>query len=192
MTAFSSDRCRDLRRNRALRGACDPDGRPAPFRRQDSRAAGSRRAVIVADIARTPAGTIGFGGPMAPRHAFPPGAEQSFATYFRIGDDGTVDTGYPCSADPQTRCARGDGAAGRLGQCRRLSLRMRDLQDVVGMTDDRHSCRRLSRRFAGHRLAGASRRSARRCAGRCAAIRRSTRWSRAFRDRRRRPRRALA
>ena len=135
-----------------------PDGRPAPIPSGKIRAPqGSPRAVIVADIARTPAGTIGFGGPMAPRHAFPPGAEQSFPSYFRIGDDGTVDTGYPCSVDPQTGALAVTGPPAGLVSVGGYRFCMHEIQDVVAHTDDQASVAAFPDAFAGHRLAGASR-----------------------------------
>jgi hypothetical protein len=60
---------------------------------------GSPDGVVVAEVARTEAGTLALRGPMVPHHAFPPGIEGSGLPYFRIGPMGFVDTGYPCRID---------------------------------------------------------------------------------------------
>ena len=99
------------------------DGKPAPLPSGKIRAPrGSPRAVIVADIARTPAGTIGFGGPMAPRHAFPPGAEQSCPHLFQ--DRRRRHRRHRLSLQRRSadRRACGDRSARRPCQCRRLSF----------------------------------------------------------------------
>ena len=78
-------------------------------------------------------------------------------SYFRIGDDGTVDTGYPCSADPQTGALVVTGPPAGLVSVGGYRFCMRDVQDVVTQTDDQASVAALPDAFAGHRLAGASR-----------------------------------
>jgi hypothetical protein len=53
----------------------------------------------VAALRVTEANTVAVGGPMVPRHAFPPGIERSDRPHFRTGDGGPIDTGYPCRHD---------------------------------------------------------------------------------------------
>ena len=76
------------------------DGRPsrltlgpvgAPRTHQDG--------IVIAELARTAAGTIAARGPMVPRRAFPPGVERAGLPYLRIGPDELIDTGYPCRFD---------------------------------------------------------------------------------------------
>lgn len=143
---------------------------------------GTPGAVIVADIARTPAGTIGFGGPMAPRHPFPAHAAKSFASYFRTGDDGTIDTGYPCRADPETGGLAVTGPPAGLISVGGYRFSMREVLDVVTQADNEASVAALPDTFAGHRLAGASKdRTAMRHA--LAAVGLNPLIVRAFRDR---------
>jgi non-ribosomal peptide synthetase component E (peptide arylation enzyme) len=141
---------------------------------------GKPSAVIVADIARTPAGTLGFGGPMVPRHAFPPQVAKSFASYFEIGDDGTIDTGYPCRADAGGLVVTGPPAG--LVSMGGYRFALRDVQNLVTQADKNASVVALPDTFAGYRLAGHSKdRSAMRHT--LAAIGLNPLIVRAFRDR---------
>jgi len=133
------------------------EGKPAPIPSgKISAPQGAPGAVIVADIARTPAGTIGFGGPMAPRHPFPPHAAKSADSYFKTGDDGTIDTGYPCRADPKTGGLEVTGPPAGLVSVGGYRFSMRQVQDVVAQADKDASVAALPDTFAGHRLAGHS------------------------------------
>jgi uncharacterized lipoprotein YbaY len=58
--------------------------------------------IAIAELVRTEAGTLAARGAMVPRHAYPPGAEQSGLPGFRIGPGGFLETGYPCRVDPVT------------------------------------------------------------------------------------------
>jgi hypothetical protein len=80
-----------------------PDGRPvtlpfgpvtAPF--------GVAGGMTVAELGAMAANTLAFGGPMVPRHAFPPGIERTDQPHFEIGHDGIVDTRYPCAVDAES------------------------------------------------------------------------------------------
>src|SRR5262249_61860845 len=55
--------------------------------------------LVLIEVARTPGGTIALSGAMVPHHPFPPGVERSGAPRLKIGDDGSVDTGYGCRAE---------------------------------------------------------------------------------------------
>ena len=132
------------------------DGKPAPLPAGKVRAPqGKPGAVIVADIARTPSGTIGFGGPMAPHHPFPPQA-TSFAFYFKSGDDGTLDTGYPCRVEPQIDGLVVTGPPAGLVSVGGYRFSMRDVQDLVAQADREANLAALPDTFGGHRLAGTS------------------------------------
>jgi hypothetical protein len=81
----------------ARRGA---DGRPAPLPLGPVTAPfGVAGEMTVAEIDATATNTLALGGPMVPRHAFPPGIERTDQPHFEIGRDGFVDTRYPCSID---------------------------------------------------------------------------------------------
>ena len=82
---------------------------------------------------------------------------------FQAGDDGYVDTGYPCRIDPQSHAHRHRPAT-RPGQCRRLSFLLRDLKDMVAHTDDQASVAALPDAFAGIGWPAPAE-TARRCAG---------------------------
>ncbi len=132
------------------------DGKPAPLLAGKVRAPhGKPGAVIVADIARTPAGTLSFGGPMAPHHPFPPQA-TSYASYFKSGDDGTLDTGYPCRAEPQAGAFVVTGPPTGLVSVGGYRFSLRDVQDLVAQADREANLAALPDTFAGHRLAGTS------------------------------------
>jgi acyl-coenzyme A synthetase/AMP-(fatty) acid ligase len=117
---------------------------------------GGPGAVIVADIARTAAGTLTFGGPMAPRHPFPPQAAKAAASYFKSGDDGTLDTGYPCRFDPQAGTFVVTGPPAGLVSVGGYRFSMREVQNVVVQADRDADVAALPDIFAGHRLAGSS------------------------------------
>jgi non-ribosomal peptide synthetase component E (peptide arylation enzyme) len=131
------------------------EGKPAPIPFGKIRAPqGAPDAVIVADIARSPAGNIGFGGPMAPRHPLPPQAAKSTASYFKTGDDGTIDTGYPCRVDPETGGLVVTGPPAGLVCMGGYRFSLREVQGVVTQADKDASVVALPDTFAGHRLAG--------------------------------------
>ena len=118
-------------------------------------AAGRAGAVVVASIARTPAGTLGFGGPMAPHHPFPHAA--GFAgSYFKTGDDGALDTGFPCRIDKETGGLVVTGPPAGLFSIGGYRFAMHDVQQVVAQADKEANVAALPDTFAGHRLAGHS------------------------------------
>ena len=81
----------------ARRGA---DGRPAtlPFGAVTA-PFGVAGGMTVAEFGAMATNTLALGGPMVPRHAFPPGIEYTDQPHFEIGRDGLVDTRYPCRVD---------------------------------------------------------------------------------------------
>jgi hypothetical protein len=116
---------------------------------------GTPGAVVVANVARTPAGTLGFGGPMAPRHSFLHAA-GSAGSYFKAGDDGTLDTGFPCRVDKETGGLVVTGPPVGLFSIGGYRFAMRDVQNVVSQADKEANVAALPDTFAGHRLAGHS------------------------------------
>jgi hypothetical protein len=81
----------------ARRGA---DGRPAtlPFGPVTA-PFGVAGGMTVAELGAMATNTLALGGPMVPRHAFPPGIEHTDQPHFEVGRDGLVDTRYPCKVD---------------------------------------------------------------------------------------------
>ena len=94
----------DLRRNRSRCRSRGAGGRAAPIPFGPVMAPrGSSGAVVVAELAGTPASTVALRGPMVPRHAFPPGIERSGLPHFKIERSGLVDTGYTCRVDSASK-----------------------------------------------------------------------------------------
>jgi hypothetical protein len=95
---------------------------------------GPNGAVLVADIASTPAGTLALRGPMVPRVAFPPGAERTGHANFKMAADGFVDTGSKCHVEHGAMVVTGSppGLVG-IGGYRFVE---RDLQGLVGRAED--------------------------------------------------------
>jgi non-ribosomal peptide synthetase component E (peptide arylation enzyme) len=133
-----------------------PDGRPAalPARRLHA-PQGDPDAAVVAELARTDAGTLAVRGPMVPRAAFPPGAER------RADAAGFVDTLYPCRLDQAGErlvvTAPPPGIVS-VGGCRFV---LRELQELVRHADADASITALPDSICGHRLAGSAGDSAR-------------------------------
>ena len=116
---------------------------------------GAPGAVVVANVARNAAGTLGFGGPMAPHHVFPH-AGGSFGSYFAAGADGSLDTGFPCRIDKETGGLVVTGPPAGLFSIGGYRFAMRDVQNVVSQADKEANVAALPDTFAGHRLAGHS------------------------------------
>ena len=69
---------------------------------------GAPQGMHVLTVARTPAGTLALSGPMVPHAPFPPGAERGSAPRLKIAD-GSIDTGYACRVDRETKLLTIDG-----------------------------------------------------------------------------------
>jgi hypothetical protein len=131
-------------------------GRPAYIPAGKLRAPqGAPGAVVVASIVRMPAGTLGFGGPMAPHHPFPHAA-GSAGSYFKTGDDGTLDTGFPCRSEKETGELVVTGPVAGLFSIGGYRFAMRDVQQAVLQADKEANVVALPDTLAGHRLAGHS------------------------------------
>ncbi len=64
---------------------------------------GASGALQVAELSRTPAGTIALRGPLVPRFPLPLEIDPVAKPLFAVGADGFADTGYASVVDPATR-----------------------------------------------------------------------------------------
>jgi hypothetical protein len=94
-------------------------------------------------------------GPMIPRHAYPPGAEQSGLAYFRTAQ-GLVDTGFPCCADPQTQTLVITGPPAGITGVGGYRFVLREVQRLISNIDSGGRIAALPDAFSGYRLAGAA------------------------------------
>jgi acyl-coenzyme A synthetase/AMP-(fatty) acid ligase len=108
---------------------------------------------LVAEIARTEAGSLALRGPMVPRFGFPP----AVSTGFRIGDDGYVDTGYGCRIDRDTGALTVTTPPPGLVSVGGYRFAIRDLQDLAARLEPGGTLAALPDRLGGHRLAGSVR-----------------------------------
>ena len=134
-----------------------PGGKPAPLSfGVVSAPRGVPGAVPIVELARTETGTVAMRGAMVPQHAFPPGAERAALPFFKVDENGFVDSGFTCraGADGKTISITGPppGIAGVGG----YRFSMRDLQDTVSQADSEGSIGALPDPFLGHRLAGSA------------------------------------
>jgi acyl-CoA synthetase (AMP-forming)/AMP-acid ligase II len=110
--------------------------------------------IAVAEISRTEAGTIGVRGAMVPRHAFPPGIENSGLPHLMIGAGGFIDTGYACrfDADKKTLVVTGPPSGTvRVGGYRFV---LEDIRASVGGIDAAAKVGALADPVVGQRLFG--------------------------------------
>jgi hypothetical protein len=104
----------------ARRGA---DGRPAPLALGPVMAPHGAGTLHVAEVARTPGGTIALRGPLVPRFPLPSEIDRVGKPPFAVGADGYVDTGYPCTVDLTTRTLAISGPPAGVGDGYRSVLR---------------------------------------------------------------------
>jgi len=115
---------------------------------------GSTGAIVLAELVRTPAGTVALRGPMVPRNSFPPGIERSGLPYFTIGHGGLIDTGYTCRIDSLTQGIVLTGPPSGIVSVGGYRFPLRDLQDVVGRIDGDATLAALPDPLVGQRLIG--------------------------------------
>lgn len=115
---------------------------------------GAPGAVLVAELSRTDAGTVAIRGPMVPRFAYPPGAERGEAPFFKVGDDGYVDTGYTCRVELDTRAMVVTGPPPGIVSVGGYRFALRDLQDLTARIEPGSTLAALPDTLTGHRLAG--------------------------------------
>jgi len=99
------------------------DGRPAPLALGPVMAPHGAGTLHVAEVARTPGGTIALRGPLVPRFPLPSEIDRVGKPPFAVGADGYVDTGYPCTVDPATRTLAIAGPPAGVGNGYRSALR---------------------------------------------------------------------
>ena len=116
---------------------------------------GAAQSVHVLNVARTPGGTVALSGPMVPRAPFPPGAERGGAPKLKI-DEGSIDTGYACRIDRETKMLTVDGPPVGIVSVGGYRFSLRALQDLVAGFEGGSTLTALPDVLAGHRLAGSS------------------------------------
>jgi len=135
------------RRGRGGRAAPIPFGPVAAPR-------GSSGAIVVAELLRTPAGTVALRGPMVPRQSFPPGIERSGLPHFKIDRSGLVDTGYTCRVDGANKAMVVTGPPLGLVSVGGYRFALRDLQEAVSRIDGAATLVALPDPIIGQRLIG--------------------------------------
>lgn len=115
---------------------------------------GAPGAVLAAELLRTDAGTLAIRGSMVPRFPYPPGAERGDLPFFQVGDDGHVDTGFPCRTDRDTKAMVVTGPPAGLVSVGGYRFALRDLQDLAAQIEPGSTLAALPDTLAGHRLAG--------------------------------------
>jgi acyl-CoA synthetase (AMP-forming)/AMP-acid ligase II len=132
-----------------------PSGRPAPL---TSGAVAvprdSSSAVNLAELIRTPHGTLAVRGSMVPHHAYPPGVERSGLPYFKVGFDGTVDTGQRFATQPATGAVMLKGAPSGVAAVGGYRFALREIEDAVGRVDPEATLAAVADRVIGQRLVG--------------------------------------
>jgi AMP-binding enzyme len=136
----------------ARRGA---DGRPATLRLGPVTAPfGVAGGMTVAELGATAANTLALGGPMVPRHAFPPGIERTDQPHFEIGRDGLVDTRYPCRVDAMSNTVTVSGSLSGVVNVGGYRLSLGSLLKTIRRVDAGATLAVLPDDLIGRRLTG--------------------------------------
>ena len=106
------------------------------------------------NIARTPTGTLALSGPMVPHAPFPPGAERGGGPRLKV-TDGSIDTGYSCRVDRETKMLTIDGPPAGIVSVGGYRFALRAAQDLRCRDRGRLDACGAARLLAGQRLAGA-------------------------------------
>jgi hypothetical protein len=115
---------------------------------------GAAQGIHVLNVTRSPGGTIVLSGPMVPHAPFPPGAERGVAPRLKI-TEGTVDTGYTCRLDRDTKLLTVDGPPAGIISVGGYRFALRTVQDLITGIEDGSTLAALPDLLSGHRLAGA-------------------------------------
>jgi hypothetical protein len=115
---------------------------------------GSAGAMVVAELLRTPAGTVAWRGPMVPHHPYPPGIERSGLPYFKIERGGLVDTGYTCRPDTSGNAMVVTGPPSGIVSVGGYRFALHELQQAVGRIDAAATLAALPDPLIGQRLIG--------------------------------------
>ena len=105
-------------------------------------------------MSRTEAGTIGVRGAMVPRHAFPPGIENSGLPHLKIGAHGLIDTGYTCRFDADTKGLVVTGPPTGTVRVGGYRFVLEDIRTSVSAIDTGAKVGALSDAIVGQRLFG--------------------------------------
>jgi hypothetical protein len=124
-----------------------PDGMPARLP-----AGGASTAAV--ELVRTASGTLAMRGAMVPAHPFPPGIERGDPLRLKIGDDGFVDTLFPCHVDRDRQELVLDGPPAGIVSVGGYRFALRGLHDLIAPIDQAGSVAALPDVLTGHRLAG--------------------------------------
>jgi hypothetical protein len=95
-----------------------------------------------------------LGGAVIPHHPFPPGVERSGAPRLKIGEDGLIDSGYPCRIDRASGTLTLDGPPAGLVTVGGYRFVLKELQDFVAQIAEGSTLAALPDGLSGHRLAG--------------------------------------
>jgi hypothetical protein len=112
------------------------------------------RAIEVAELARSGAGTLALRGPMVPRHPFPPGAASFGMPQIEAEPTGFVDTGYPCRLDRDAGTVVVTGPPPGVISFGGYRFLFNELQDLIRHADADASLGVLPDALAGNRLSG--------------------------------------
>jgi hypothetical protein len=110
--------------------------------------------MTVAEFGATAANTLALGGPMVPRHAFPPGIERTDQPHFEIGRDGLVDTRYPCRVDAASNTVMVSGPLSGVVNVGGYRLSLGSLLKTIRRVDAGATLAVLPDALIGRRLAG--------------------------------------
>jgi non-ribosomal peptide synthetase component E (peptide arylation enzyme) len=117
---------------------------------------GAAGGMLVAEIARTEAGTLALRGPMVPRHPFPPEAEDGDAPFFTADATGWADTGYPCRLARETGALELSGPPAGMINVGGYRFARRALQEQIGQAGIGATIAALPDATLDHRLAGSA------------------------------------
>lgn len=117
---------------------------------------GAAAGSLVAEMARSEAGTVMLRGPMVPGHAFPPGAELGSGPCLKASADGFVDTRYSCRLDPATDTFVVTAPPPGVIAVGGYRFALGELEQQVRHADNGAFVTALPDALAGHRLAGIS------------------------------------
>lgn len=133
----------------------NPDGKPARILVGAVVAPrGDAGALQVAEIRRSEAGSVALGGPMVPRHPFPPAGKRGGAAFLRPAENGLVDAGYTCRIELSTRSLVVTGPPPGTVNVGGYRFVVRELHDMISHAQDGATLVALPDGLSGHRLAG--------------------------------------
>jgi hypothetical protein len=131
------------------------DDRPAPLPvGRIAAPQGGTGGPLVVEVVRTDGDKVALRGPMVPRHAFPPGIEESGLPHFRVDGAGLVDTGYTCRIDSVSKALVVSGAPAGIVSVGGYRFSLHELQEAVRGIDSGATLAALPDPLIGQRLIG--------------------------------------